>query len=389
MKKQSLQRGTHIKTWNDALRIRLLAAGIEKNSDFAVIFDEEGFICWANTSFEALSGFTLAEVVGKDVKMLFSEHGNPETLLLAEKCLLHQREWRGEIISKRKDGSDTIDGVAVTPIFDEISQKTYFLVVGQDITEKIKARETLLAAMETQRKAERMFSVGAMAAGIAHEINQPLNAIKVLSDGILYLLAQGETLQIEEFAESIKEIAGQTDRIVNITKLLRSCLKQDELQTAPCSVNEAVDAALSIVGNTLDAHAVTVRKYLQKGLPPVMGVFTGLEEVVINLLVNAMQALDSVDKAKKKIVIKTYLTDYIMLEVSDNGPGIDPLVGKKIFNSFVSTKKNDNNMGLGLAIVRTIVTSFFGTIKVLSNEMGGATFVVSLPPVLESCKEGA
>ena len=85
----------------------------------------------------------------------------------------------------------------------------------------------------------------------------------------------------------------------------------------------------------------------------------------------------------------TYLTDYIMLEVSDNGPGIDPVVGKKIFNSFVSTKKNDNNMGLGLAIVRTIVTSFFGTIKVLSNEMGGATFVVSLPPVLESCKEGA
>ena len=386
MKDHLMQRERHFKKMNDSLRVQLLADGLEISSNFVIIFDEDRLICWVNKSFEILSGFTLQEIIGKNVRILFSEQGNPAMFFSATKNLLNRQEWRGEIIAKRKNGQESVDGVAVTPIFDEISGKNYFLVIGRDITEKIKAREALQAAQEAQRKAEKMFSVGAMASGIAHEINQPLNAIKVISDGILYLLSQGEKLQADEFADSIKQIGSQADRIVKITKLLRSCVKQEEVTMTPCDVNAAVEMALQLTGSLSTDHGVIVQKHLQKELPLVTAFFTGLEEVVTNLLVNAVQALDSINKADKRIVISTYFTDQVVLEISDNGPGIDPTLEKDIFKAFVSTKTHGDNMGLGLAIVRTIVNSFFGTIKVLPNAMGGATFVVSLPAVLEKCE---
>jgi len=160
---------------------------------------------------------------------------------------------------------------------------------------------------------------------------------------------------------------------------LRSFIRRDEKQLAPCNINSSVERALALVGKQLTAHMIIVQKHLQENLPSVLAAPTGLEEIVVNLLVNAMQALDTLDKKNKKITIRTHFSTTVILEISDNGPGLDPLLGKTIFESFTSTKIPGENLGLGLAIVNTIVTSYFGTVDVSSNELSGATFTISLP----------
>lgn len=252
-------------------------------------------------------------------------------------------------------------------------------VVVQDIAEKVKARKAILAARDAQAKAEKISFLGTMAAGISHEINQPLNSIKVISGGILYLYKQGKQLDTEEFIESMKEISSQADRITNIIKHLQSFIRRDENRLVPCNMNASVENSLALVSRQLAVHGITVQKQFQENLPPVLATPIGLEEIIVNLLLNAIQALDTLDKKNKEISIQTHFSTAVILEISDNGPGIDPKLGKTIFESFTSTKIHGENLGLGLAIVNTIVTSYLGTVDVTSNELSGATFTISLP----------
>jgi len=365
----------------ERLRIKLLTAGLETSSNIVVVLDAQRNIWWANEAFESLSGFSPEEIVGKDARILLSSDNRQEMLEQLKDSFISQSEWRGELIARHKDGSTYFDEVTVTPILGEDKTASYFLIVGRDITEKVKAREAIRAAQEAQIKAEKIFSIGTMAAGISHEINQPLNSIKVISGGILYLLAQGEKLHAEEFNESIKEISSQTDRISNIIKHLSSFFRRDEKHLVPCDINTSVEMAFELVGKQIADHGVIGHKELQKNLPQVMASPTGLEEIIVNLLVNALQALDTMDRRDKTITVRTYFSENIILEISDNGPGIDPGLEKKIFETFVSTKHQGENLGLGLAIVNNIVHSYLGTIQVSSNEWAGATFTVSLPAV--------
>lgn len=108
----------------------------------------------------------------------------------------------------------------------------------------------------------------------------------------------------------------------------------------------------------------------------------GLEEVVVNVLVNAIQALDTVDKAEKVICIETFHRDAnVVLKISDNGPGIDASIKETLFDSFTSTKQGDDNLGLGLAIVNNIIAAYLGTIEVASSTEAGTTIMIALPAV--------
>ena len=371
---------------------------INKDVDLSFNFNGERLLLHAHPIYEKnnLEFISMILIPEKDVTHCMHDFINQLILIAVIACILglitgvlSARYIINPIIKVNQVAKKIAEGDFSAKIkihrHDEIGQLVH--TVNEMSTKLEQARETMLAAQEAKVKAEKIFSIGTMAAGISHEINQPLNSIKVISGGILYLLTQGEKLHAEEFAESIKEISSQTDRITNIIKHLRSFIRRDENQLAPCNLNTSVEMALNVVGKQLTAHAVTVRKNLQENLPPVLAVSTGLEEIVVNLLVNAMQALDAVDKTNKVIAIRTYFSTKVFLEISDNGPGIDPTLRETIFESFTSTKLHGDNLGLGLAIVNTIVTSYLGTIEVTSNDISGATFTVSLPAVQTDNKE--
>ncbi|MHC1746136.1 MAG: ATP-binding protein [Negativicutes bacterium] len=254
-------------------------------------------------------------------------------------------------------------------------------IVIRDITDQKQAVATMLEAKETWARTEKLASLGTMAAGLSHEINQPLNSIKVIASGILYSHNRGRKRELAEMIKAMEEISQQTDRINSIISHMRAFIRRDDSQIIPSDWNIAVNQALKLVGKQLSDHGISVHKNLSENLPMVFASPTALEEIVINLLVNAMQALDTTQQNNKTITVRTFHSQNaeVILEISDNGPGISLENKEKIFVPFFSTKPGSENHGLGLSIVHTITTAYQGEIHLLPNEFTGATFQVILP----------
>lgn len=247
------------------------------------------------------------------------------------------------------------------------------------------------ARYEAQKKierAERLASLGIMAAGIAHEINQPLNSLKIIVDSILYWHKKGKAQETGKIIEKLQTVSAQTDRIDEIIGHIRSFVRQDNHhELVPCNLNDAVEDALGMLGSQLKSHGIQVGKDLAATPPPVLGQPGRLEEVVVNLLVNAMQALDATDKPEKEILCATRTENgAVVMEISDNGAGISEEIKEKIFEPFFTTKGTGEGMGLGLSIAHSIVTAFNGQICAGTNARGGAAFVVRFPALPCSAK---
>ncbi len=254
--------------------------------------------------------------------------------------------------------------------------------VDEKTAELILKNKAIIEAKEAQARVEKLSSLGSMAAGISHEINQPLNSIKILSSGILYSLHKGERFNPDEIRKVVEEISRQADRITSIINQMRSIIRRDDSVRVPCNVNEAVKQSLGLVGTQITNHGIKIRQELSKELPAVHVPPTALEEVLVNLLVNAMQALDKVEGPDKRITIRTLLAEGVTIEVEDNGPGISEEILDKVFEPFVTTHVGGENWGLGLPIAHAIITACNGNISVTTGEKG-TTFKVQIPAVFE------
>jgi len=265
-------------------------------------------------------------------------------------------------------------------ILNEHGEIVEYQSVGRDITAQKKAELKIAEAREATERASRVATLAVIGGGIAHEINQPLNAIKVLAETILYLYNSRKEVPVEEIIKNVTNISRQVDRIDSIVNHLRSFLKYSQsFKYIPCDINEVVENSLSLVNNQILSRRIKVIKKLEAVLP-VCGCFVRFEEVVLNLLMNAVQALEPYKQEQKEIVISTWAADHkIHLTVRDNGPGIDPEIAQKIFEPFFSTKDAGSSMGLGMSIVHSIVMSSNGTISVSNNPGGGAIIHITFP----------
>lgn len=363
-------------------RLKLLSAGLESAANAIVITCPEGNIHWANPAFLTLNGYQSREVINKSVRILKSQQHSRTFYKLLWRYISSGRIWHGEVVNSRKDGSLYTAEMTITPVRNETGQITNFIAIIQDITERKQAEWAMLDARETVSRAERLSALGIMAAGIAHEINQPLNSLKVLADGMLYWQRQGKVAEIGQVMENVQEISRQADRIDMIIKHMRSFIRSssDSVTALPFDINESVEQALSLIGSQLMSHEIEVVTELADELPQLYGSSIQLEQVMINLLSNAMQALDTVDKSGKQIRIATGQSDeMIHLTVSDNGPGINQSIKDKIFDPFFTTKSDGGGMGLGLSIVQSIVGTFGGRIKIKANKTCGAVFQIEFP----------
>lgn len=255
--------------------------------------------------------------------------------------------------------------------------------VGMVMRAEDEASLVLQKLIDARRKAERarrLASLGIMAAGIAHEINQPLNSLKIIVDGMLYWHEKGKTFEFREVVEELKGVSAQAERINQIIKRVHTFVRRENsTELAPCNLNRAVEDVLSMIGYQLSSQGIRVKKSLLNPLPPILGDICRLEEVLINLLVNAKQALDAVSKKDKEISITTGVEKDVILEISDNATGLNNNIKDKIFEPFFSAKETGGGMGLGLSIVHSIAASFNGQISVTNNDKGGATFRVEFP----------
>jgi len=251
--------------------------------------------------------------------------------------------------------------------------------------------ENISAQIESARMAERnqismihgdrLTTLGTMAAGIAHELNQPLNTIRIIAEGILYGQNKGWVIGMNELVDDMNMISRQVSRMSSIVNNIRDFARQEYGATlVDVDVNKAIENVFSMLGRQLEAHNIHVRKELTWGIGHLRAQQTGLEQVIINLLVNAREALEECEHDGKEIWLRTgKLNGQIVIELGDNATGISESLGDRIFKPYLTTKDVGKGTGLGLSISRSIVAEMGGHIEYFNNEHGGTTFLATFP----------
>lgn len=347
-----------------------------------LLFDPGGTLLWCNHAFSAITGYRKIEIKRHNYTWLeFLSIWNKEIHLAIIDQVKKAGTWQGQVKALRKNGEEFIALVSIS-VIKQADIIQYYSVIFVDATEQIKLQQERAQLKRQTLVAQRLASLSTLTAGIVHEIAQPLNTMKILVDGMLYWYQAGKPLETAEIIQKLKDISLETERINEIIKYIRSFagFKEDKLTT--CSLNRAVLQSLSLVGKQLEDHCIRVILSLQDELPEVCGNPSRLEEIIINLLVNAMHALDQSDRENKIIECVTFtLDEKVILEVRDNATGIDKEIIDCIFEPFVTRNNSDHGMGLGLSIVHTIISSLQGKVTAYNNKMGGATFRIELPSV--------
>ncbi|MCB2198735.1 response regulator [bacterium] len=242
-------------------------------------------------------------------------------------------------------------------------------------TQKIE-KQQLLAA-----RTQRLAAMGTLAAGIAHEINQPLNALKVTADGLLYWKDRDEHISEEEVFDGLRFISKQCFRIESIINNMRDLVQQGSGgEMVSVDTHNVIEQALSLIGQQLMSHGIEIVRHFEQGLPHCLGSQTALEQVVLNLLTNGMNALDSIQSNNKQLVIETRSdAELVTIRVIDNGPGIPEEKLESIFDPFYTSSPATEGMGLGLSITQNLIVSMRGSLAVENVEGGGASFIITLP----------
>ena len=263
----------------------------------------------------------------------------------------------------------------LTDIFTSTLERQYLVHARLD------AERQRLEAIETSERNLRLASIGALAAGITHEINQPLNALSFSVDGTIYCLKQNLQITQDEILQKLHFVSDQILRIDEIITGMRDLSHQDGKYTfSQIDINDIIDNSISLMEYKLSSRCVNAVKKLDNKLPKVNGNETQLQQVIVNLLNNSIQSFESVFRRDSIVSFATKVEEgCCVIEVCDNGPGIEPDVIDKIFDPFFSTKKDSEGMGFGLSIARNIISGMGGTIEAENREEGGAQFVITIP----------
>ncbi|MGY4480119.1 sensor histidine kinase [Bradyrhizobium sp. USDA 3364] len=261
---------------------------------------------------------------------------------------------------------------------DEASESNPVSGAFVDITDqKASESETELHRQEVAHLM-RVSMLGELSGAIAHEVNQPLTAIMSNAQAALYLLEQ-DPPNLEEVREALRDIVNEDNRAGSVVRRLRGLLKKGESRTELIDINEMIGSATALLHNELISRRVRVETHLSASRPTVFGDSVQLQQVLLNLIINAMDAMASTPEKQRRICIGTRETKTGTTEifVSDNGHGVHPQDGKRLFTPFYTTK--DHGLGLGLTICSTIIRKHGGTINLKNGDMGGAVAKISLP----------
>ena len=295
--------------------------------------------------------------------------------------------WQGELGHTKRDGTEVCVASRWSQQRDDKGRPVATLVTNNDITEQKHAEDALHTAQSELAHVTRLTTLGELTASIAHEVNQPLAAVVTNGEAALRWL-QRDVPDIKEVQTSLERMISNGRRASDVIARLRALTRKSDLIRVDLDVNELVDDVLLLVERELMGRNIALDLDLAPGAMPVLGDRVQLQQAIINLVVNAVQAMSSVIDRSRSLRISTRSLlgeadgKRIVVEISDTGPGIDPSTASNLFTAFYTTKTD--GMGMGLSICRSIIESHCGKITVTSELGQGATFVVRLPMKEES-----
>jgi len=327
-----------------------------------------------NEAWEKLFGYQRNEVIGQTWSDLNIYPSGPDRENLIAGISADNGFRNLELCLRSKTG-DLIHTM-VSADRDKIGNKHYLIITIRDITDHKRAEEV----RQNLEHASRLALVGELTAMIAHQINQPLGAILCNADAAEMLLEPGKPPpNIGEIRRILSDIRKNDLRANETIRHLREFLRKREMEMEPLDLNETILEVTRLVTGDVLHRRIQVRSELARDLPFVFGDRVHLQQVLLNLLVNGMDAMKDTSESKRQLIVQTKRNDKDSIEtaVTDFGNGIAPRNLSRIFESFFTTKPD--GLGLGLSIARAIIEAHRGRIWAENNETGGATFRFTLP----------
>ncbi len=269
----------------------------------------------------------------------------------------------------------------------EYGGKNVLIANTTDITEIVEKETQLI-------QASKMTTLGVMAAGMAHEINQPLNVIQICADFFLKMLKKGVPIPDEDLKTMANDIVENVARASKVIKHVRDFARQTEVVRNKLFINEPIQDIFKVLGHQLKVHQIDLELDLDENIPPIMADHNRIEQVFINLVTNAIDAMD--EKAakhengnvEKKLTIKSYQENgYVTVTVTDTGIGMTDEVKEKLFEPFFTTKQTGKGTGLGVSISYGIIKDYEGKIEIVTKVGVGTTFKVKFPAAESTIKD--
>ena len=338
---------------------------VESASDAIVTLDANGRFTTVNHAAENISGYKREELVGQWFAPMLPDDDLPKALGHFQQALAGET---GLFDSQfyRKDGEvRTISITYSTPQKDE-----EVLCLIRDVTDQKMLQEQLI-------QSEKMSAIGQLVSGVAHELNNPLAGISAFAQ--LLLAEKRFPPDQRTAAETIYSEARRASRIV---QNLLTFARQHKAEKGPAAINQVLDDTLELRGYELRVRGIDVRREYDEALPDTMGDGHQLQQVFLNLITNAEQAMERAEGRHHRLTVRTRNDgDIIRIEVEDTGGGIPPNLLERIFNPFFTTKPTGHGTGLGLSISLGIVREHEGRIWAENTPQGGARFIVELPVI--------
>ena len=352
-------------------RAQLQAAALDAAANSIFIIDTQGRIEWVNAAFRRVTGYG-DEVIGQTPDFLKSGAHDEAFYQQLWQTVGSGDAWSGEVINRRRDGTLFSCLSTVTPVAVEGGTATHYVAVSQDITQQRDLEKRLAVS-------ERMASLGTLAAGVAHEINNPLSFITSNLDYVRTYIEHGEGNPAEVISALVDANMG-AQRVRKIVLALRSFSRVGDGPQRPVDVRCAVEQALTIAGSQIKSHAQLVVKL--QDTPMVRADEGRLSQVFLNLLVNAAQAIAPGSPGTNEVRVTSSLTPNgeVVVEVSDTGCGLSQSAREHLFEPFFTTKPVGVGTGLGLYICHNLIHGMGGELSLESVEGKGTTFRVRLPP---------
>jgi PAS domain S-box-containing protein len=326
-----------------------------------------------NLNATELFGYEREELLGMSLFSL----GNLDN----EKSALKYPESEILVISSKikffkKNGGVVFVHIHVTP--SEYWNEDVIIVGATDITELVEKDSQLI-------QASKMTNLEKMSAGIAHEINQPLNAIKMGSEYLCMMKERKQIIKEDDFKMVLEEISTQVSRAAEIVGRLKNFSRKADFSREVININDCIRSVNKIIGRQIILQNIDLILDLDESIPSVMAHNNRIEQVLFNLFTNAIDAVNerieiSKDIEKGKIAISTFSdSEKVGISISDNGAGIEPNQMDSIFESFYTTKEMGEGLGLGLSIIQGIIRDYSGTITVDSQPGIGTSFRIIFP----------
>jgi PAS domain S-box-containing protein len=344
--------------------VRLLAAAIEQAEELIWIVSRDGRFRHANAAFRQALAYTPAELDTMGVSELISDRAGVEAAAI-EDAVRTGSVWRGTIARRRKDGSTFPSSATIVPLSDERGEPAHVLGVERDITEQLKLHQQLIHS-------ERLSAAGQLVSGVAHELNNPLQSIL----GFTELLLENE--QRRGPRHDLERVRAETERAGRIVTNLLTFVRRSSSERVRADLNGIVKQAVALRAYEMKTGNIELDERYGEGPHPVMVNPQEIQQIVLNLILNAEHAMRTAHGGGRLLVRTEMTAAGASVEVRDEGPGIPPDLAGRVFEPFFTTKDVGKGTGLGLAIALGIAESHQGSLALVPSS-SGACFRLTLP----------